>query len=116
MPTQTHTHWVMSPLPHGIRQPEHARYLHLLQGNMLQKILSENTFIMLQHTVYMVYQERKCFVRCGRETVECSVQQKKQDMMDAEIRALESIKDMGRAALTDLASLAEFVNKYLPQQ
>lgn len=84
---------------------------------MLQKILNENTFILLQHTVYMVYQERKCFMRCGTETVECSVQQKKQDVMDAEIRALEeSIKEMGRAALTDLASLAEFVNKYLPQQ
>ena len=49
--------------------------------------------------------------------MECSIQQKKQDMMDAEIRALEeSIKEMGRAALTDFASLAEFVNKYLPQQ
>jgi len=84
---------------------------------MLQKILNENTFILLQHTVYMVHQERKCFMRCGTETVECSVQQKKQDVMDAEIRALEeSIKEMGRAALTDLASLAEFVKKYLPQQ
>lgn len=84
---------------------------------MLQKILNENTFILLQHTVYMVHQEHKCFMRCGTETVECSVQQKKQDVMDAEIRALEeSIKEMGRAALTDLASLAEFVNKYLPQQ
>jgi len=84
---------------------------------MLQKILNENTFILLQHVVYMVCQERKCFMRCGTETVECSVQQKKQDVMDTEIRALEeSIKEMGRAALTDLASLAEFVNKYLPQQ
>lgn len=65
----------------------------------------------------MVCQERKCFIRCGTETVECNVQQKKQDMMDAEVKALdESIKEMDGAALTDLASLAEFVNKYLPQK
>lgn len=84
---------------------------------MLQRILNENKLILFQHTVYMVYQERKCFMRCGTETVECSVQQKKQDVMDAEVKALEeSIKEMGKAALTDLASLAEFVNKYLPQQ
>jgi uncharacterized protein YbjQ (UPF0145 family) len=49
--------------------------------------------------------------------VECSVSQKKQDVMDAEVKALEeSMKEMRKAALTDLVSLAEFVNKYLPQQ
>lgn len=84
---------------------------------MLQRILNDTKLILFQHTVYMVYQERKCFMRCGTETVECSVQQKKQDVMDAEVKALEeSIKEMGRAALSDLASLAAFVNKYLPQQ
>lgn len=88
-----------------------------LQGNMLKKILNENKFILFQHTVYMVYQERKCFMRRGSETVECDVQQKKQDVIDAEVTALEdSIIEMGRAALTDLASLVKFVNKYLPQQ
>lgn len=65
--------------------------------------------------VYMVYQGHKCFMRQEAETVECTAQQKKQDMMDAEERALkESVKEMGAVALTDLASLAEFVNTYLP--
>jgi hypothetical protein len=56
-------------------------------------------------------------MRHETETVECTAQQKKQDMMDAEDRALEEcIEEMRAAALTDLASLAEFVDKYLPQQ
>ncbi|XP_023717493.1 uncharacterized protein LOC111869878 isoform X2 [Cryptotermes secundus] len=67
------------------------------------------------HIVYMVYQGHKCFMRQEAETVECTAQQKKQEMMDAEDRALKgSIKEMGAIALTDLASLAEFVNTYLP--
>jgi hypothetical protein len=54
-------------------------------------------------------------MRQETETIECAAQQKKQDMMDAEDRALkESIKEMGAVALPDLASLAEFVNMYLP--
>lgn len=70
---------------------------------------------MFQHMVYMVYQGHKCFMRQETEIVECAAQQKKQDMMDAEDRALkESIKEMGAVALPDLASLAEFVNMYLP--
>jgi hypothetical protein len=49
------------------------------------------------------------------ETVECTAQQKKQNMMDAEEKALkESIEEMEAAGLTDLASLAKFVNTYLP--
>lgn len=81
------------------------------------EIFEMKTFILFQHTVYIVYQQRKCFMRCGTETVECSVSQKKQDVMDAEVKALEeSMKEMRKAALTDLVSLAEFVNKYLPQQ
>lgn len=89
IPTQTHIHWVTSALPQGVKQPGHVTCLRFLQGNMLQRILNENKLILFQHTVYMVYQERKCFMRCGTETVECSVQQKKQDVMDAEVKALE---------------------------
>jgi hypothetical protein len=65
--------------------------------------------------VYMVYQGLKCFVRQETETVECTAQQKMQDMMDAEDRALtKHIKEMETVALRDLASLAQFVNTYLP--
>jgi hypothetical protein len=65
----------------------------------------------------MVYQGHKCFIRCGTETVQYTVQQKKQDMMDAEYKALEkSIEEMQAAALTDLSALAEFIKKYLPEQ
>jgi hypothetical protein len=54
-------------------------------------------------------------VRHETETVQYTAQQKKQDMMDAENRALEKLtKEMETAALFDLASLAEFVNTYLP--
>jgi hypothetical protein len=90
-------------------------------ASLTRKYASETfemkTFILFQHTVYMVYQEHKCFVRCGTETVECSVQQMKQDVMDDEAKKLEeSINKFEKTALTDLAYLAEFVNKYLPQQ
>lgn len=70
---------------------------------------------MFQHMEYMVYQGHKCFMRHEMETVECTAQQKKQNMMDAEEKALkESIEEMEAAGLTDLASLAKFVNTYLP--
>ncbi|XP_069698575.1 uncharacterized protein [Periplaneta americana] len=69
----------------------------------------------IMHMVYMVYQSRKCFIRRGTETIEATVMQRKQDMMNAEEKALEeSIEKMGEAATSDLASLAEFINKYLP--
>jgi hypothetical protein len=56
-------------------------------------------------------------MRQETKTLECTAQQRKNDMMDAEERALkESIKEMEAVASTDLASLAEFVNRYLPQQ
>jgi hypothetical protein len=72
--------------------------------------------VLFQHMVYMVYQGHMCFVRRETETVEYTVQQKKQDMMDAEEKALEeSIEEMGATALTDLPSLAEFIKKYLPE-
>jgi len=92
--------------------------LHSLQRNVFQGIQDENKLMVtFQHMVYVVHQGHKCFMRHETETVECTAQQKKQDMMDAEDRALEEcIEEMRAAALTDLASLAEFVDKYLPQQ
>lgn len=71
---------------------------------------------MFQHMVYMVYHGHKCFIRRDTETVEYSVQQKKQDMMDAEDKAIEeSIEKIRAAVQTDLHSLAEYIKKYLPQ-
>jgi hypothetical protein len=71
---------------------------------------------MFQHMVYMVYHGHKCFIRRETQTIEYTAQQKKQDIMDAEDKALEeAIEEMGAAALTDLPTLANFVKKYLPE-
>ena len=64
--------------------------------------------------VYMVYQNRKCYVRNGTDTVECTVAQRKQDIMDEEERSLEEcIEELQATANNNLATLAKLIKKHV---
>ena len=62
----------------------------------------------------MVYQNRKCYKRQGSETVECTVAEKKQDMMDEEERNVnECIELLEAVANNDGGTLLKLVKDKL---
>ncbi|PSN39150.1 hypothetical protein C0J52_21853 [Blattella germanica] len=67
--------------------------------------------------VYMVYQNRKCYTRRGTQTIECTVAQKKKEMMDEEEHDLkEAILALEAAANQDLPTLAKILKDMSPIQ
>ncbi|KAJ9595944.1 hypothetical protein L9F63_012837 [Diploptera punctata] len=68
----------------------------------------------LVHMVYMVYQTHKCYKRQGRETIECTVTQRKEELMEEEEQSVrECMQLLEASANNDSAKLIEFLNKFV---